>query len=200
MLKDGASINLYIMYGGTSFGLTSGTNSIYGPFTTAYGNGGPIGVTGFVGEKYYAIRNVIKQFFPLPDVPITQPVKISVPPVQLTPVTTLFSPLSRQTLAKAAVQSQKPLTFEQLRQDVGFVLYETILPKTRNNGNVLNIPKFYDRAYIYVNNVSQVESLTKSSLMELNLSHFGCRHWSIFSTTREGLRRCMFGKVNYCRF
>lgn len=174
MLKDGASINLYIMYGGTSFGLMAGSSLTYGPFTTSYGNGGPIEVTGFVGEKYYAIRNVISQFFPVPEIPIVNPTRMTLPPIKLQPITTLFSTLSRQTLAgNRTVQSKKPITFEQLRQDVGFVLYETVLPKSDDNPSTLNIPTFFDRAYVYVNNVSEFEFL---SILFYNLKfYFDCR-------------------------
>lgn len=162
MLKEGKSVNIYVFYAGTSFGLTSGSSNMYGPFTTSHGNGAPIDETGAVGEKYFAIRKVIQEFFPLPNIPIPQnPSKMTLPPIQLQPMTTLFSSLSRRILSNLTVKLNNTLTFEQLRQDVGFVLYETILPNALDTPSTLSIPKFYDYAYIYVDNVSEFKLTIK---------------------------------------
>lgn len=160
------NVNFYIFYAGTSFGLTSGTSNIYGPFTTSYGNGGPIAVTGAVGEKYFAIRNIISEFYPLPNTTIPpNPLKMTLPPIQLQPITTLFSSVSRRILSGKTVTSKKPLTFEQLPQNVGFVLYETALPKGFFTPFILSIPNLFGRAYVYVDNVSEFELTIKSTML-----------------------------------
>lgn len=150
-------MNLYMFYGGNNYGFSSGAN-ISKPFITSYGNSAPIDVTGAVSEKYFAIRNVIKEFFPLPNVPIPpKPRKMLLPPVRMRPITTLFSSLSRRILSGKILTSEKPCTFEQLHQNVGYVLYEKTLPKSVTIPSTLSIPEFRDRAYIYVDNVIELK-------------------------------------------
>lgn len=125
------------------------------PFITSYGDGGPIGVSGGVSEVFYAIRDVINEFIPLPRIgALPIPSRMKLPSIRLRPMTTLFSSLSRSSLGSQAVSSMKPLTFEQLRQDAGYVLYEKILPNSIMTPSHLRIPTVHDRAYIYMNNVS----------------------------------------------
>lgn len=139
---------------GNNYGFSAGAN-ISQPFVTSYADGAPIAITGAVGQKYFAIRNVLKEFFPLPNIPIpANPPKMMLPPITMQPITTLFSSVSRRILSGKILNSQKPLTFEQIRQNVGFVLYEKVLPNSVTIPSNLSIPEFRDRAYIYVDNVS----------------------------------------------
>lgn len=154
-------MNLYTFYGTNNYGFTSGAN-ISKPFITSYGNSAPIDVTGAVSEKYFAIRNVIKEFFPLPNVSIPpKPRKALHPPIKMRPITTLFSPLSRRILSGKTMTSRKPCTFEQLQQNVGYVLYEKTIPKSVGISSTLSIPEFRDRAYIYADNVIEFEVTTQ---------------------------------------
>lgn len=175
LLKQGSSVNLYMFYGGNNYGFTSGAN-ISKPFITSYGNSAPIDVTGAVSEKYFAIRNVIKEFFPLPNVSIPpKPRKMQLPPVKMQPITSLFSSLSRRILGGKAITSRKPCTFEQLHQNVGYVLYEKTLPKSATTLSTLSIPEFRDRAYIYVNNVIELKVTTQLTTL-FQTTNFNCRN------------------------
>lgn len=80
---------------------------------------------------------------------------MELPSLQLSPRTTLFSLWSRFILGNQMIASQNPLTFGAIAQDAGFVLYETMLPDSMNSPGSLHISKLYDRATIYVNNVSE---------------------------------------------
>lgn len=178
LLQNGASVSFYMFYGGNNYGFTAGAN-ISKPFLTSYADGAPISITGAVGKKYFAIRNVIKEFFPLPDIPIPpNPTEMTLPPLKMQPMTTLFSSWSRRILSGKTVNSKIPLTFEQLLQNAGYVLYETVLPKSATIPSVLNITEFNDRAYIYVDNVSEFEltdQIDNAKSKTQNNNIFDCR-------------------------
>lgn len=111
---------------------------------------------GDVTPKYNMIRDVIKDFLPLPkniSVPDVAP-KMELPSIQLKPQTTLFSTWSRFILGNQTKTTKSPLTFEQINQGCGFVLYETMLPDSMKSPGSLQISRLYDRATVYVNNVS----------------------------------------------
>lgn len=156
----GASVNLYMFFGGTNYGFSSGADysaqNGYRPYITSYDYDAPLNEAGDVTPKYNAIRDVIKDFFALPknvSVPDVAP-KMELPSIQLSAKTTLFSKWSRYILGKEMKTSEKPLTFEQIDQGGGFVLYETMLPDSIKSPGSLKISKLYDRAIVYVNIVS----------------------------------------------
>lgn len=124
-------------------------------YITSYDYDAPINEAGDVTPKYFAIRDVIKDFLPLPNVtvPVNEP-KLKLPPVQLRPKTTLLSPTARNILGKPMIMSPTPLKFEELNQFAGFVLYETLLPDHMPDPSNLRIPALHDRAIVSVDNVS----------------------------------------------
>lgn len=154
MLKGGASVNLYMWFAGTNYGFTSGTQvaSPYKMIMTSYLYYSPLDEAGDVTPIVSIVRDVMKEFFPMPNITLREKApKMQPPPIQLRPVTTLFSFWSRSLLGNQPIQSKQPRTFEQLNQGGGFVLYETMF----DGSSSLKIPKPYDRAYIYVNGVSK---------------------------------------------
>lgn len=52
------------------------------------------------------------------------------------------------------IVSKKPLTFEELRQNYGYVLYQTKMPLDLPDPSVLDVPNLRDRAVVYLNQVS----------------------------------------------
>ncbi len=123
-LTHQVSFCYYMIYGGTSFGFTSGAN--YGghfqPQPTSYDYDAPIDEMGRPTPKYFALRDVLaKHLAPgetLPDVPATTPV-IEIPTIELTESARIFDNLG------TPVKSEKPLSFEDLDQGYGYVLYRT---------------------------------------------------------------------------
>lgn len=155
LIHDGVSVSLYMFYGGTNFGFTAGANednsSYYNADVTSYDYDAPIDEAGDPTAKYFAIRELIGRFFPLPNVTVPkQTPKVKLSHVVLEPRFGLMHPASRPYLASCTKTSERPLTFEALDQNSGFVLYETILPKTDQDPVVLNIGDLRDRAYVYV--------------------------------------------------
>jgi len=106
-------------------------------------------------SKYYVLREVIGEFFPLPDITVPQKEpKMSLGEIQLHPVNTLSSNISRQYMGSIPVSSRSPITFEALNQNSGFILYEAVLPVLVRDPSILKIDEIRDRAYIYVDEVS----------------------------------------------
>lgn len=156
MINDGANVNFYMFYGGTNFGFTAGANDggpgNYNSDVTSYDYDAPMDEAGDPTEKYYAIRKLISKYFPLPDIPVPEPLpKIKLPDVYLRPISVLLDSNGRRNLMNYTRQSEKPMTFEALNQYSGFVLYETKLPKITRDPALLKIPELRDRAYVYIN-------------------------------------------------
>lgn len=118
---------------------------------TSYDYDAPMDEAGDPTEKYFAIRKLIGKYFPLPNIPVPprQP-KVKLPNVSLKPQAVMIDSTGRRYLASYTKKSENPLTFEQLDQNSGFVLYETTLPKTKRDPGMLKLAELRDRAYIYV--------------------------------------------------
>jgi len=171
ILDSGASVNFYMFFGGTNFGFTAGANSEgpgnYKSDITSYDYDAPMTEAGDVTPKYLVLRDVIKDFLPLPNISVPEvSQKMQLPTIEMQAMTTLLSTASRQHLGSSPVQSKKPKTFEELKQFSGFVLYETKLAKFNKDPSVLTIPDLRDRAIITVDDkfvgVLSRENLAKS--------------------------------------
>ena len=111
---------------------------------TSYDYDCPVSECGDLTEKYFAIKRVAEQYMgKAPDLQVGNLPKHDYGRVQLTQQTPLFAHLPQP------VESASTLTMEQLEQDFGFVLYETVLhgPFERSE---LTIDGLHDRALIYV--------------------------------------------------
>ena len=153
MLSMGASVNIYMFYGGTNFGYTSGANGdpdAYSPQITSYDYDAPLTEAGDPTPKYFEIRNVVSQYLLLPNtsVPTVSP-KGDYGPIFLTPVLKLFEPIGRQLLGTVPVESLVPLTFETLGLSHWLVLYETDLVTNPSDPEDLHA-MVRDRALVYV--------------------------------------------------
>ncbi|MDR0823507.1 MAG: beta-galactosidase [Prevotella sp.] len=121
-LQNDVSINYYMAHGGTNFGFTSGANydkkHDIQPDLTSYDYDAPISEAGWVTPKFDSIRDVIKKYvdYTLPDVPAAIPV-IEIPSIKLDKIAAL------NVDELETVKNDKPLTFEQLNQGNGYVLY-----------------------------------------------------------------------------
>lgn len=102
------------------------------------------------GLKYTKIKDVIEMHFKLPvgAVPATKR-KMSLPSVKLSAKIKLLSTDGRKYFGTNGLQSSSnPLSFEQLRQYSGLVLYEATLPHIEINPTLLTVNKLHDRAYV----------------------------------------------------
>lgn len=156
MLDAGASVNFYMFYGGTNFGFTAGANDggsgRYVADITSYDYDAPMTEAGDPTPKYFALREIISRYLPLPNVSVPEPVpKQSYGNIKLQACCSLLSQVGRQQLAAGVVISDKPKTFENLDQFSGLVLYETYLLQTLGF-SILSISGTRDRALVYVEN------------------------------------------------
>jgi beta-galactosidase len=150
VLSAGISINLYMFHGGTTRGFMNGANMSkhdpYSPQTSSYDYDAPLDEGGNPTLKFYKFRSVIEKHLPpgkkLPPVPATEK-PIAIPHIGLSSQASLFHNLPKPVIA------DKPLSFEDLNQGYGFVLYRTTL-KNAVNG-IIKIKEMRDYATIYLN-------------------------------------------------
>lgn len=158
ILESGASVSFYMFFGGTNFGFTAGANydgpGHYKADITSYDYDAPMDEAGDPTPKYMLIRDAIKDYLPLPNISVPERSrKMQLAPVQLMPKVSLLSTMSRQKLGRIPIKSQVPVTFEEIDQYSGFVLYETILPKSQRDPGILNVPQIKDRAIVLIDDV-----------------------------------------------
>lgn len=152
MLDMNASVNMYMFHGGTSFGFTNGANidDTYVADTTSYDFKGPLTESGRVTKLYMRIRKCLKKYSqdPLPPIPLPTPA-FAYGNVTMRQVGSLFELLPFLSHGPP-IESDDPLTFEQLGQSYGFVYYDTVLPKTFNDPAPLSVSEIGDRGYVFI--------------------------------------------------
>jgi beta-galactosidase len=149
-LKDSISFNYYMVHGGTNFAFTAGANYTdehnIQPDLTSYDYDAPITESGGTTPKYDSIRLLIGHYTKakLPAVPA--PYKtITVSNIRLSGSTDLLSYVDKMTPEEA----DTPMTFEQLDQGYGYVLYRRKF--TQPIDGKLALKGLRDYAVVYVN-------------------------------------------------
>ena len=147
ILRRGASVNLYMFTGGTSFGMMSGAswmNHGYEPDITSYNYGAPLDEAGRPTPSYDQFRSVIATWLghPLPPVPTPPPAE-SIPPFRLTQAASLWNGLPKP------IHSRNPHPMSWYGQNYGFILYRTTLHHPIHG--TLMLPGLNDYAMVYVN-------------------------------------------------
>ncbi len=125
ILDHGASVSIYMFHGGTDFGWMNGANSSdskkeYEPDVTSYDYDAALDESGRPTPKYFVFRDLIAKatgVAPPPVPPIAAP--IAVAPFELTESASLWDNLPKP------VESDHPLTMEDLGQAYGYILYRT---------------------------------------------------------------------------
>jgi beta-galactosidase len=147
-LTNHVSFCYYMVYGGTSFGFMNGANygGHYQPQPTSYDYDSPIDEMGRPTDKFFVLREALARHLApgetLPDVPAVA-APISIPPITLNESASLFDNLGHP------IRSAKPLSFEDLDQGYGYVLYRTKL--TGPAQGTLKIKELRDYGLVYVN-------------------------------------------------
>ena len=147
MLDRNISFSLYMTHGGTTFGHWGGANCpAYSAMCSSYDYDAPISEAGWPTEKYFLLRDLLKNYLAegelLPDVPKAKPV-ITVPEINFTQVAPLFENLPEP------IQTAEIEPMEQFDQGWGSILYRAILPAAVNAGDVLIITEVHDWAQVY---------------------------------------------------
>ncbi|XP_046292954.1 beta-galactosidase isoform X2 [Marmota monax] len=193
ILARGASVNLYMFIGGTNFAYWNGANTPYAPQPTSYDYDAPLSEAGDLTEKYFVLRKVIQMFEEVPEGPIPPSTpKFAYGKVSLKKLKTVEAALDIL-CPGGPIKSLYPLTFIQVKQYFGFVLYRTTLPQDCSNSTSLHAPLsgVHDRAYVSVNGVPQ-GILERASVTPLNITGKA-------GATLDLLVENM-GRVNYGRY
>lgn len=187
-LQNDVSFNFYMVHGGTNFGFTSGANydkkRDIQPDMTSYDYDAPISEAGWVTPKYDSIRTVIKKYVkydvPEPPTPIAV---IEIPSIKLDKVANVLDYAE----SLAPVTNDVPMTFEQLNQGYGYVLYARHF--TQPISGMLEIPGLRDYAVVYVDGekVGVLNRNTQTYSMEIDVP---------FNATLQILVENM-GRINY---
>ncbi|MDF2664959.1 MAG: bga [Microbacterium sp.] len=149
LLAAGASVNIYMVHGGTNFGTTNGANDKgrFDPIVTSYDYDAPIDESGHPTAKFHAFREVIAKYAPVSgDVPPARPAAPAFE-VALTAEGEWMPP------AQDAEPTDAPQTFEQLGHLGALVRYDVDLPALSGSRAVLTAEEVRDLAWIEVDGV-----------------------------------------------
>ncbi|MCD8071628.1 MAG: beta-galactosidase, partial [Alistipes sp.] len=187
-LRGNVSFNYYMVHGGTNFAFTSGANydkrNDIQPDLTSYDYNAPISEAGWATAKYDSLRSVIQQYSaePLPPVPAAIPV-VEIPEIAFTLSADVISILK----SVKPVYSESPMTFEELGQGYGYVLYSRKFNQPIKG--TLEIEGLRDYATVYVNGERKgvLNRRDKEYSMEIDIP---------FNSTLDILVENM-GRINY---
>jgi beta-galactosidase len=153
LLAAGASVNIYMFHGGTNFGFTNGANDkgVFQPTVTSYDYDAPLTESGEPGEKFWAFREVISRYAPVPDEVPDRSGPAPEIEVVLDERVSLWDAAGR--LGEAAVVDALP-TMDERGQFRGFALYTADLDApsdaTVDADRVLSVGEVRDRAQVFV--------------------------------------------------
>jgi beta-galactosidase len=125
MLDSDASFSIYMVHGGTTFGLWSGCDRPFKPDTSSYDYDAPISEAGWTTDKYFKVRALFSKYLlkgeTLPDPPARNPV-IAFAPVRAAQSAAVLDNLP------AAIDDETPRNMEAYGQGYGCILYRTTIP------------------------------------------------------------------------
>lgn len=150
VLKSGISINMYMFHGGTTRGFMNGSNfrddSPFEPQISSYDYDAPLDEAGNATEKFVEFRKTIQKYLPsdvvLPEIPAKKET-IGIENITFNKNISLFDILPK------SITNKKPLTFEELNQPYGYVLYRTSIAPHKTTK--LTIKGLRDYAIIWIN-------------------------------------------------
>ncbi|MFD4259513.1 glycoside hydrolase family 35 protein [Streptomyces sp. NPDC058534] len=150
ILNVGGSVSLYMAHGGTNFGLWAGANhdgSTIQPTVTSYDSDAPIAEHGAVTPKFLTMREELAAVSgrPLPPVPADPPL---LKPRTLD-VSRSAALLEALTAVSEPLRASVPLSFEELGQGSGLVLY-TAHPLLPPGPQQVTVNGLHDRAQVFV--------------------------------------------------
>lgn len=150
MMELGASVNFYMLHGGTNFGFYNGANfsDKYEPTITSYDYDSLLTEDGEFTKKYYLVKDIISKYTNIPEVKLSTVIKKKAyGEVALNQTSRLFESLDN--LSTPTV-SAYPQSMEELGQNYGFILYRSTVKGPRKEC-ALMLMDLHDRAQIFVN-------------------------------------------------
>ncbi len=156
LLKMGASFNLYMFHGGTTFGYMNGANTLgtmYQPDVSSYDYDCGLDEQGNPTKKYYILRELIEKY-----IGKLEPLNLPAPPeteafgkVRLTQKAELFTQLEK--LSGGAKKSAAIKPMEYYGQNYGFIHYRTkVRPVGETDVRLIDV---HDRAHVFIDGKKQ---------------------------------------------
>ena len=148
LLAAGASVNIYMFHGGTNFGFTNGANDkgVYKPIVTSYDYDAPLSESGDPTAKFWAFRDVIAKYAPVPaDAPVAA-APAPAPEASVDRVVPLWQVVER--LGDEHRLRALP-TMDELGHYTGFALYTTDVELDADA--LLSLGEVRDRAQVFLN-------------------------------------------------
>ena len=155
LLELGGSVNLYMFHGGTNFGFMNGcsarpTHDLHQ--VTSYDYDAPLDEEGNPTEKWYLLRDVVRDLFPdnwTADPLVKTAVGVPAEKVELTDRAGLFENLAA--LDPEPVRSLYPQTMEDMGQSYGYTLYRAQVERDTTEPERIRVVDGRDRAQVFVN-------------------------------------------------
>ncbi|XP_040066921.1 beta-galactosidase-1-like protein [Ixodes scapularis] len=153
LMRRNASVNIYMFHGGTNFGFSAPSRE-GSPLVTSYDYNAPLSEAGDPRDLYHKLRDIIKDFAPLPpgDVPVAS-TKLNIGVVNLTEGVSLMEVIDhfRANGWIKKYEQSIPMTFEDMGQDYGFVMYTAKGKEGLSRNPTLVASGIKDRAYVVTN-------------------------------------------------
>ncbi|HQF47616.1 MAG TPA: beta-galactosidase [Flavobacterium alvei] len=197
MLDRQISFSLYMAHGGTSFGQWGGSNAPpFGAMVASYDYNAPINEAGLPTDKFYAVRDLMKNYLnpgeTIPEPPVNYPA-ISIPQIRFEETASLFENLSKVN------KSETIQSMEAFNQGWGRILYRTQLPESKTSFK-LKITELRDWATIYVNgklignldrrkdeNTIQIPAVKKGDVLDILVEAMGRVNYGKTIIDRKGI-------------
>lgn len=171
MLEKGAYVNFYMFCGGTNFGFMNGADQgryvgtsadeppRFHPYSTSYDVDAPVSESGAPTQKYFACKKVLKnylesvgiEFGGTDDLELVTPIETqSIENVTFTESADLLDNI--ENINHGKYKTPLPLSFEDMNQAYGFVLYRRRIEYNPGYGRKhLVLDELHDRALVYGN-------------------------------------------------
>ena len=188
LLGMGASVNIYMFHGGTSFGWMAGANHSdkYEPDVSSYDYDALLDEAGNITEKYRITQRIIKKYYgDFVSSDFIRSHAKAYPEIIFDEQVSLFDCIDEVSIQH---HSASPLPMECYGQNYGFILYKTTVPQYIEASLTINSP--HDRAHIFING-ERKSILYRNDAQKTVMASFPRQENSleIFIDT--------FGRVNY---
>ncbi|XP_044743988.1 beta-galactosidase-1-like protein [Chrysoperla carnea] len=156
ILNGGTSI-IYMYTGGTTFGLANGLKTLQDDGTIPiYGQDAPLNPNGNPTNQYYNLRNIIRKVAPdqskysIGQSQIDIELQTKYPTLEFEAFGSLLCPTIKNITALPPIINLEPKIFRELKQNGGFILYETLINfEIRDEKLLLKCTGIRDRGYVY---------------------------------------------------
>lgn len=197
-IQNNFSFNIYVIHGGTNFGLTAGANNngeIIQPDVTSYDYGSPITEQGLPTSLYQKYREAIQDAIDEKLIDIPDPIPVmNLSSVELKKVADIWAQTPQVSTSDDAKH------FEFFDQNQNFISYETTL--ATGSGGILKFDKLRDYSKIYLNGnligtinrcktdkyEIQLPDISEPGKLEVMVEAFGhINYGMIMETDRKGI-------------